>query len=49
MSYDLMVFEQTKAPKTKTEFMEWYRRQTEWGEEHDYQTIGVSSPSLQNS
>lgn len=48
MSYDLMVFEKTKAPATKMEFIAWYERQTEWGEEHDYQTISVSSPALQN-
>lgn len=48
MSYDLMVFEKTKAPKAKKEFMEWYEKQTEWGEDHDYQTISVSSPALQN-
>ena len=48
MSYDLMVFERTKALTTKKEFMAWYEKQTEWGEEHDYQTISVSSPSLQN-
>ena len=48
MSYDLMVFEKTKAPKTKEEFMEWFEEQTEWGEDHDYQTISVASPALQN-
>ena len=48
MSYDLMVFERTKAPTTKKEFMAWYEKQTEWEEEHDYQTISVSSPALQN-
>lgn len=48
MSYDLMVFERTKAPATKKEFMEWYEKQIEWEEEHDYQTISVSSPALQN-
>lgn len=32
MSYDLMVFEKTKAPKTRKEFLEWYEKQTEWGE-----------------
>lgn len=31
MSYDLMVFEKTKAPATKKEFMAWYEKQTEWG------------------
>ncbi len=48
MSYDLMVFEKTKAPKTKEEFMEWFEEQAEWGEDHNYQTIGVASPALQN-
>ena len=48
MSYDLMVFERTKAPTTKKEFMAWYEKQMEWEEEHDYQTISVSSPALQN-
>ncbi len=48
MSYDLMVFEKSKAPTTKKEFMMWYEKQAEWGEEHDYETIGVSSPALRN-
>ena len=48
MSYDLMVFERTKAPTTKKEFMAWYEKQTEWEEGHDYQTISVSSPALKN-
>ena len=48
MSYDLMVFEKSKAPTTKTEFMAWYEKQVEWSEEHDYETISVSSPALQN-
>ena len=48
MSYDLMVFEKTKAPKTRAEFIQWYEEQTQWGEDHDYQTIGVAAPALQN-
>lgn len=48
MSYDLMVFEPAKAPAARKEFMAWYEKQTEWEEEHDYQTIGVSSPALRN-
>ena len=48
MSYDLMVFEKSKAPKTRKEFLAWFEKQTEWEEEHDYQTISVSSPALQN-
>lgn len=48
MSYDLMVFEKTKAPTTKEEFLVWYEKQTEWSEEHDYENISVSSLSLKN-
>ncbi len=48
MSYDLMVFEKTKAPKRRKKFLAWFEKQTEWGEDHDYQTISVSSPALQN-
>ena len=48
MSYDLMVFEKNKAPGTKKEFMAWFKKQTEWNEEHDYESISVSSPALQN-
>lgn len=48
MSYDLMVFEKTKAPVTRNEFIDWYEKQTEWSEDHDYQNISVSSPSLKN-
>ena len=33
MSYDLMVFERTKAPTTKKEFMAWYEKQMEWEED----------------
>lgn len=35
MSYDLMVFEKSKAPKTKAEFMKWYEIQTKWSEENN--------------
>lgn len=48
MSYDLMVFEKAKAPATKKEFIAWYEKQTEWSEDHDYKTISVTSPALQN-
>ncbi len=47
MSYDLMVFEPTVAPRDRCGFMEWYEAQTQWSEDHDYDDPGVSSPSLQ--
>ena len=46
MSYDLMVFDMSIAPKNKIEFMEWYELQTEWEEEHDYDDPKVSSEKL---
>lgn len=43
-----MVFEKTNVPKTKGEFMKWFKAQVEWGEEHGYQTASVASSALQN-
>jgi hypothetical protein len=48
MSYDLMVFEASAAPKTRKEFMTWYKAQTEWSEDHGYQDHSVTSEPLQN-
>lgn len=48
MSYDLMVFEKTKAPNNKIEFMKWYDEQSEWNEDHDYESIEVTSTNLKN-
>lgn len=47
MSYDLMVFEPSSAPKNRKEFMEWYAQQTEWEEDHSYQDHEVSTERLQ--
>ena len=47
MSFDLMVFEPSIAPKQRHEFMAWYRLQTKWGEDHNYQDHVISSPALQ--
>ncbi len=46
MSYDLMVFEISKAPKTKEEFMAWYEKQTQWSEDHGYDDPKIASPAL---
>lgn len=48
MSYDLMVFERTKAPQKRKEFLVWYDKETEWSEEHDYDDPAVTSPALRN-
>jgi hypothetical protein len=36
MSYDLMVFEPTAAPKEREAFLAWYRIQTRWTEPRNY-------------
>lgn len=46
MSYDLMVFEKTKAPRQKEEFLSWYEAQTQWQEDHGYDDPAISSPAL---
>ena len=46
MSYDLMAFEASNAPKTKAEFLEWYQKQTEWGEDHGCNDPANTSPAL---
>lgn len=48
MSYDLMVFEPQKAPKSKKDFMLWYDKLTEWGEDVDYNEPEHTSESLKN-
>ena len=48
MSYDLMVFERTKAPQKRKEFLVWYDKETEWSEEHGYDDPAVTSPALRN-
>lgn len=48
MSYDLMVFEPSAAPKSREEFMVWYAQQIKWSEDHNYQDHTVASVALQN-
>jgi hypothetical protein len=48
MSYDLMVFNKEYAPKTRNEFIDWYREQTKWKEAHSYDDPAITSPELRN-
>ncbi|CAN7743706.1 MULTISPECIES: hypothetical protein [unclassified Paenibacillus] len=48
MSYYLLVFENTRTPKTKKEFMSWYENLTTWSEDVDYNEISHTTTSLQN-
>jgi hypothetical protein len=46
MSYDLMVFEPSAAPREREQFESWYRTQTEWAEPHGYDNPSVTSSAL---
>ena len=41
-----MVFERTKAPQKRKEFLVWYDKETEWSEEHGYNDPAVTSSAL---
>ena len=48
MSYDLMVFDPASAPAAdRGAFMDWFRTQTSWSEEHGYNNPTVAAPNLQ--
>ncbi|MDI9273195.1 hypothetical protein [Stenotrophomonas sp. PFBMAA-4] len=47
MSYDMMVFEASVAPRDAAAFIAWFEKQAEWGENHEYDDPTVSSPALQ--
>ncbi|MEK3916192.1 hypothetical protein [Paenibacillus sp. FSL H7-0331] len=46
MSYDLMVFEPSKAPRDRRAFMQWYDQEVQWSENHDYNDPLVCSETL---
>jgi hypothetical protein len=48
MSYDLMVFSNGAAPKTRAEFLVWYDTQTKWAEEHPYDDPAITTPELRS-
>ncbi|WP_164074941.1 hypothetical protein [Stenotrophomonas maltophilia] len=47
MSYDMMVFEASAAPREAAAFIAWFDKQAEWGENHEYDDPAVSSLALQ--
>ena len=48
MSYDLMVFEPSIAPRDPSGLIAWYEATTEWKEEHSYIDPAVCSPALRD-
>ncbi|HRX82386.1 MAG TPA: hypothetical protein P5307_25140 [Pirellulaceae bacterium] len=46
MSYDLMVFDPDAAPKTRADFMKWYKQQTRWSENHSYKDPAVTTAQV---
>ncbi len=47
MSYDLAVFEKSRAPAEAQRFLAWYAKQTEWDGDQDYSDITRASLDLQ--
>ena len=47
MSFDLMVFEKTNAPKFFEDFLSWSTEQTQWTEDRDYDSVEGTSPQLE--
>lgn len=43
-----MVFRKEAAPKTRTEFMDWYNDQTKRTEGHSYDDPSITSPELRD-
>ena len=48
MSYDLLVFNVAKAPKERSDFLQWYDGQTEWTEGHSYDDPIITTPDLKD-
>ena len=46
MSYDLMVFDPKAPPRDRKGFINWYKKQVSWSEEHDYSNPDVTTPKL---
>ena len=46
MSYDLAVFDPAVSPASRTEFVLWFKQQTQWGESHGYNDPEVPSSLL---
>ena len=49
MSYHLLVFAPSAAPKEAAAFGLWFQAQTEWPEHHDYEDPAVATLSLKAS
>ena len=48
MSFDLMAFDKEAAPQDKADFMQWYEKQTEWTEDHNYEDPAHTTVALRN-
>lgn len=47
MSYDLTIFRPDAAPRTRKQFMNWFDKQAEWSEEHNYDNPEICSADMQ--
>lgn len=46
MSYDLIVFELSAAPREPSAFLDWCNPKAEWSEGHSYNAPAVTTPKL---
>ena len=46
MTYDLAIFNPETSPKEPTEFKNWYLKQGEWTEPHDYDDPSVCTKAM---
>jgi hypothetical protein len=47
VSFDLMVFDASAAPRRRKAFIDWYKQQTQWQESHGYNNPDIPAPALQ--
>src|ERR1043166_5206101 len=46
VSYNLMVFDATVAPRDRAKFLAWFEKQCEWQESHGYIDSDTPAPGL---
>jgi hypothetical protein len=48
LSFDLMVFDASVAPRSRQTFRQWFEKQTEWQESHGYNDPEIPAPALKS-
>jgi hypothetical protein len=48
MSYDVVLFEPSTTPRDREGFKQWFERQTDWDDNHNYMDPNSTTPALRN-